>query len=71
MLVIAVQAERMAHTESKHRNNSVEENLKWFEAMLQGNYYYHYYFIYIHLCIYYIHICICIPYTDALPVSCI
>lgn len=38
----------MAHTESKHRNNSAEENLKWFEEMLQGNYYYHYYFIYIH-----------------------
>lgn len=48
MLVIVVQAERMAHTESKHRNNSAEENLKWFEEMLQGNYYYHYYFIYIH-----------------------
>jgi glutamyl-tRNA synthetase len=31
-----MQAERMQHIESKHRNNSVEENLKWFELLLQG-----------------------------------
>jgi hypothetical protein len=32
------QAERMKHVESKMRNNSVEENLKWFEALLQGKF---------------------------------
>jgi glutamyl/glutaminyl-tRNA synthetase len=31
-----MQAERMERKESKHRNASVEENLKWFEALLRG-----------------------------------
>jgi hypothetical protein len=26
----------MQKVESKNRNNSVEENLKWFEALLKG-----------------------------------
>ena len=30
------QAERMDRVESKKRNSTVEENLKWFEELLKG-----------------------------------
>jgi glutamyl-tRNA synthetase len=31
-----MQAERMERKESRHRNDPVEENLRWFEALLLG-----------------------------------
>lgn len=36
-MTVLSQSERMARVESKHRNNSVEENLKWFEELLKGS----------------------------------